>query len=190
MIPMCHNAVRPPPPPYKNTSSCARLTPHAVNLALQEIAKKVVSQSKYAPQGTRGCGSPFTHYVFGVEEGVYEATCNDNLLTIVQIESQEGLDNVEAIAAVEGVGSSSAVAFDLYASMIVNRASGGVVWGLTDSLFVGPFDLAKSMDVEFGGDAHQAAVARILKATKAAGKVASIFCASSFTVSFPHALSR
>lgn len=48
-----------------------------------------------------------------------------------------------------------------------------------DVVFVGPFDLAKSMDVEFGGDKHQAAVARVLKATKAAGKVASIFCASS-----------
>lgn len=48
-----------------------------------------------------------------------------------------------------------------------------------DVVFVGPFDLAKSMDVEFGGDKHQAAVARVLKATKVAGKVASIFCASS-----------
>lgn len=104
-------------------------------------------------------------------------------MTIVQIESQEGLDNVEAIAAVEGVGSSFAVAFDLYAPKIADQASGGVVWGLSDSLFVGPFDLAKSMDVEFGGDAHQAAVARILKATKAAGKVASIFCASSLSQS-------
>lgn len=70
--------------------------------------------------------------------------------------------------------------------MTADRASGGVVWGLSDSLFVGPFDLAKSMDVEFGGDAHQAAIARILKATKAAGKIASIFCASSLSRSpFP-----
>lgn len=84
MVPMCHNA---------------------------EIAKEVVALSKFAPQGKRGCGSPFTHHVFGVEEGEYEATCNDNLLTIVQIESQEGLDNVEAIAAVPGVGASSVSSF-------------------------------------------------------------------------------
>ncbi|BGP36176.1 hypothetical protein JCM10449v2_000074 [Rhodotorula kratochvilovae] len=113
-----------------------------------EIAKSVVSLSKYAPQGTRGCGSPFTHYIFGVEESEYENNCNDNLLTILQIESQQGLENIEEIAAVPGV----------------------------DIIFVGPFDLAKSMDVQFGGDAHQAAIAKILKATKAAGKFASIFC--------------
>lgn len=38
------------------------------------------------------------------DEGTYEVTCNDNLLVIVQIESQSGHDNVEEIAAVPGVG--------------------------------------------------------------------------------------
>ncbi|ORY44660.1 Pyruvate/Phosphoenolpyruvate kinase-like domain-containing protein [Leucosporidium creatinivorum] len=114
------------------------------------IAKRIVSQSKFAPQGTRGCGSPFTHHIFGVSENEYEVTCNDNLLVVLQIESQDGHDNVEEIAAVDGV----------------------------DVLFVGPFDLAKSMDIKFGSDEHEAAIARILKATKAAGKVASIFCMS------------
>ncbi|GAA5915160.1 hypothetical protein JCM6882_001125 [Rhodosporidiobolus microsporus] len=115
-----------------------------------EIAKRVVSNSKFAPQGTRGCGSPFTHQIFGVLENDYEVTCNDHLLNILQIESQEGLDNVEEIAKVPGA----------------------------DILFVGPFDLAKSMDVPFGSDEHEAAIARILKATHAAGKPASIFCMS------------
>ncbi|KIR68450.1 hypothetical protein I312_100468 [Cryptococcus bacillisporus CA1280] len=121
MIPMCHNA---------------------------EIAKKVVSSSKYAARGTRGCGSPFTQMIFGVPEAQYEATCNDNLLVIVQIESAEGVKNVESIAAVDGV----------------------------DVLFVGPFDLAKSMDIEFGGKEHEAAIARTLKACKDNGKKAAIFC--------------
>ncbi|GAA6006872.1 hypothetical protein JCM10207_009119 [Rhodosporidiobolus poonsookiae] len=123
MIPMCHTA---------------------------EQAKKLVSSCKYAPEGTRGCGSPFTQHIFGVSEADYENTCNANLLTIVQIESQQGLDNVEEIAKVPGV----------------------------DVLFVGPFDLAKSMGIEFGCEAHEQAIARILKATKDAGKVASIFCMS------------
>lgn len=47
-----------------------------------------------------------------------------------------------------------------------------------DVLFVGPFDLAKSMDIKFGGDEHEAAIARVLKAAKANGKTASIFCKS------------
>ncbi|GAA5874317.1 hypothetical protein JCM8547_007561 [Rhodosporidiobolus lusitaniae] len=115
-----------------------------------EIAKRVVSNSKFAPVGTRGCGSPFTHQIFGVVENEYEVTCNYHLLNILQIESQEGLDNVEEIAKVPGA----------------------------DVIFVGPFDLAKSMDVEFGSEKHEAAIARILKATKDAGKIASIFCMS------------
>lgn len=59
--------------------------------------------SKFAPRGTRGCGSPFTHQIFGVVEGKYEVTCDDNLLVIVQIESRAGVENVEDIAKTEGV---------------------------------------------------------------------------------------
>lgn len=110
----------------------------------------MVDKSKFAPRGTRGCGSPFTHQIFGVKEGEYEVTCDDHLLNIVQIESTEGVKNVEEIAQVDGI----------------------------DILFVGPFDLAKSMDVEFGGKEHNDAVAKVLKATHAAGKKAAIFCVS------------
>lgn len=42
-------------------------------------------------------------------------------------------------------------------------------------MFIGPFDLAKSMQVQFGGDEHEKAIATVLKATQAAGKYASIF---------------
>ena len=40
----------------------------------------------------------------------------------------------------------------------------------------GPFDLSKHMGVERGGQEHEAAIERILKATKSAGKKAAIFC--------------
>jgi len=76
MTPMCHNAAQ---------------------------AKQIVARSKFAPRGVRGCGSPFTHQIFGVKEGEYEVQCNDNLLVIVQIESTEGAQNVSEIAAVPGV---------------------------------------------------------------------------------------
>ncbi|RSH79492.1 uncharacterized protein EHS24_001544 [Apiotrichum porosum] len=121
MTPMCHNA---------------------------EIAKRVVQTSKFAPVGTRGCGSPFTHQIFGVAEGDYEVTCDDNLLVIVQIESSQGLLNVKEIAEVPGV----------------------------DVLFVGPFDLAKSMNIKFGSEEHEAGIAKVLAETHAAGKKAAIFC--------------
>lgn len=41
---------------------------------------------------------------------------------------------------------------------------------------LGPFDLAKQMGVERGGEEHEAAIARILKAAKGAGKTAAFFC--------------
>lgn len=41
---------------------------------------------------------------------------------------------------------------------------------------LGPFDLAKQIGVVRGGDEHKAAIERILKAAKAAGKKAAIFC--------------
>ena len=43
-------------------------------------------------------------------------------------------------------------------------------------LLTGPFDLAKQMQVQFGGEEHEAAIAKTLKAAKAAGKTAAIFC--------------
>lgn len=42
----------------------------------------------------------------------------------------------------------------------------------------GPFDLAKQMGVTRGGGEHEAAIQRILKAAKSAGKTAAIFCMS------------
>lgn len=42
--------------------------------------------------------------------------------------------------------------------------------------YVGPFDLAMQMGVERGGEEHEAAIQRILKAAKAEGKTAAIFC--------------
>ena len=51
---------------------------------------------------------------------------------------------------------------------------------------IGPFDLSKFMQVEFGGKEHEAAIAKILAAAKAANKTAAIFCKAltSFIVSF------
>ncbi|CAN8100367.1 unnamed protein product [Discula destructiva] len=125
MVPMCHNA---------------------------EDAARVVSYSKYPPQGSRGYGPLYTPHAFpGVAPGEqYDGNANKTLLVVVQLESRSGVENVEKIAAVDGV----------------------------DVLFIGPFDLAKQMGVERGGQEHEAAIERILKAAKGAGKTAAFFCTS------------
>ncbi|WVF70345.1 hypothetical protein IAT40_005135 [Kwoniella sp. CBS 6097] len=123
MTPMCHNA---------------------------EDARKVVSYCKYPPIGSRGYGPMFCPPMFNVKGSVYDAQADEKLLVIVQIESRQGIENVEEIAKVPGL----------------------------DVLFIGPFDLAKQMQVPFGGEEHEGAIAKTLKAAHAAGKTAAIFCSN------------
>jgi len=106
------------------------------------------------------------HFIFGVSESEYEAQANRNLVTMVQIESREGLENVEQIAAVPGID-----------VLFVGECS--VLWSsIGQHSLTGPFDLAKSLGVEFGGKEHEDAIAHILKAAKKAGTKTSIFCSS------------
>jgi 4-hydroxy-2-oxoheptanedioate aldolase len=107
-----------------------------------------VSYSKYPPRGTRGFGPLFSAHAFGTPDNAYAPAADDSLLVIVQIESRVAVENVEEIARVDGI----------------------------DLLFIGPFDLSKFLNVQFGGEEHEAAIARILKAAHAAGKTAGIFC--------------
>ncbi|ORX35939.1 Pyruvate/Phosphoenolpyruvate kinase-like domain-containing protein [Kockovaella imperatae] len=116
-----------------------------------EDAKKIVAWNKYPPKGTRGFGPMFSAHSFhGMTQATYPAGADSHLLVIVQIESKQGLANVEEIAKVDGI----------------------------DILFIGPYDLSKFLGVEFGGKEHEAAIAKILKAAKDAGKYAAIFCSS------------
>ncbi|PWY75438.1 Phosphoenolpyruvate/pyruvate domain-containing protein [Aspergillus heteromorphus CBS 117.55] len=113
-------------------------------------ATKIVRASKYPPLGTRGYGPMFAPHAFpGVAAGEeYDEGSQHAVTVIVQIESRAGVENVEEIAAVEGI----------------------------DVLFIGPFDLSKNMGVVRGGQEHEAAIQRVLKATHDAGKKAAIFC--------------
>ena len=71
-------------------------------------ARSVVSFAKFPPDGVRGQGSPFACFGHGLATpSEYVSTANKNLLTMVQIESIEGLENVEEICQVDGVGKSS-----------------------------------------------------------------------------------
>jgi 4-hydroxy-2-oxoheptanedioate aldolase len=112
-----------------------------------------VSAAKFPPLGVRGFGSPFAHTNFspGIDATSYLRTANDNLLTIVQIETREALDTVEQIAATPGI----------------------------DVLFVGPFDLGNALgDPMIDGvlsEGLETAIERIIKAARGEGKKLGIY---------------
>jgi 4-hydroxy-2-oxoheptanedioate aldolase len=67
-----------------------------------EDAKTLVQTAKFPPYGRRGFGSPFSMGTFDINGNLsgleYMKNANDNLLTIVQIETKEALDNVSMTA--------------------------------------------------------------------------------------------
>lgn len=82
-----------------------------------EQARAAVAACRYPPEGIRGCASSLVRASrYGLDEATYLAEANQGLMVICQIETQRGIDNLEAIAAVDGV----------------------------DMLFIGPSDLAAS----------------------------------------------
>jgi 2-keto-3-deoxy-L-rhamnonate aldolase RhmA len=106
----------------------------------------------------------FSGHSFGVVEAEYGQQADKNLLVIVQIESQSGVDEVEEIAKVDGL--------DVLFIGELHESSSMESYLPT----AGPFDLAKQMKVQHGGQEHEAAIKRTLDAAHAAGKTAAIFC--------------
>lgn len=69
-----------------------------------EEARAAVAACHYPPRGRRGAASSSARASgYGMGGGDYVATCGDNLLVIVQIESARAVENIDAICAVEGV---------------------------------------------------------------------------------------
>lgn len=118
-----------------------------VSTAAQAAA--IVKASRYPPQGERGVGpSRATNYGYGIFD--YLATANASIVVAVQVETAEGLANIDAIAAVEGV----------------------------DVVFIGPGDLSVSLDAwrPDGAQRLAKAIEKIIAATLKHGKAAGIFC--------------
>ncbi|MEM7032849.1 MAG: aldolase/citrate lyase family protein [Chloroflexota bacterium] len=105
-------------------------------------AKAIVDAVKYAPLGNRGVimGSAHTDFK-SVNAAEFMAYANDNTTIICQIESQEGLDNIDDIASTPGV----------------------------DNLWVGHFDLTQSLGIP-GQFEHQAFLDAIKKVIDTANK--------------------
>ena len=112
-------------------------------------ARAIVEAAKYAPLGKRGVIMGAAHTDFkNVNPKEFMDYSNDNTTIICQIESQEGLDNLEAIASTPGV----------------------------DVLWVGHFDLSQSMGIpaQFQHERFLAALKQVVEATQRYGLGAGI----------------
>lgn len=112
-------------------------------------AQAAVKASRYPPEGERGVG-PGRAAGYGYRIPQYVAAANREIVVAVQVETAEGLANVDKIAATDGV----------------------------DVVFVGPGDLSVSIDAPGPAGAARLteAIETIIRATLAHGKVAGIFC--------------
>ncbi|MGI9473273.1 MAG: HpcH/HpaI aldolase family protein [Rubripirellula sp.] len=68
-----------------------------------EEAAAAVAYTRYPPHGCRGVASSTIATGFGLNTDAYHAANLDKTLVIVQIETQEGVENIDQIAAVDGV---------------------------------------------------------------------------------------
>jgi 2-dehydro-3-deoxyglucarate aldolase/4-hydroxy-2-oxoheptanedioate aldolase len=114
-----------------------------------EQARQVVDFAMYPPRGRRGCAFAIAHDDYqGGDIAEKMRHINDNLLIIAQIETAEGVANVDSIAAVEGI----------------------------DGLWIGQFDLTTSLGIpaQFDHPTFLDATKRVLEACHRHGKAATL----------------
>jgi 4-hydroxy-2-oxoheptanedioate aldolase len=85
-------------------------------ISTADEARRVVEYSKYPPEGSRGV-SPLWTVFMDVSWDDYLPAANQETCVVVQIETPEGMRNVEEIAAVPGVDVVFAGPMDLSASL-------------------------------------------------------------------------
>ncbi|RID90841.1 4-hydroxy-2-oxovalerate aldolase [Gemmobacter lutimaris] len=114
-------------------------------------ARAAVAATRYPPVGVRGVG-PGRAAGFGYRIPDYLATANSRILLAIQAETPGALENIEEISTVEGV----------------------------DVIFIGPGDLGVTLGAlgPEGRPKLMAAITRITKVSRAAGKAVGMFCAS------------
>ena len=117
-----------------------------------EQAQRIVSFTRYPPQGRRGAAFGFAHDDYQGGDVVEKMRAiHERTLVICMIETRAGLDNVEAIAAVPGV----------------------------DVLWLGHFDLTNFLGIpaDFSHPMYRDAVKRIAEAARKHGKAAGYMAA-------------
>lgn len=111
-------------------------------------ARAAVMATRYPPIGERGVG-PGRAAAYGYRIPDYLAKANDDLVLAIQVETSEGLANIDAIVAVDGI----------------------------DVVFIGPGDLSVSIDAlgPEGKDKLDKAIRTITAAALGAGRTVGIF---------------
>ncbi len=124
-----------------------------VNSAQQ--AREAVSWSRYPPAGRRGIGLARAQG-YGLEFADYMEHANERLAVVVQAEHIDAVDNIEEIAAVEGL----------------------------DAVFVGPYDLSASLGKTGAVDDPEvvAAIDRVTRVCRARGLALGYFGVSADSV--------
>jgi 4-hydroxy-2-oxoheptanedioate aldolase len=117
-----------------------------------EQAEKFVAWAKYGPLGNRGFGSLACHTNYDIVSSpatpAFMERANEDTLTIGQIETCGGIDNIDAIAAVPGI----------------------------DALLIGPNDLGISLGCagDLMGDVLDQAIGKVAAAARKHGKIFGI----------------
>ena len=122
---------------------------------VHQDARKLVESAKFPPRGRRGFGSPFSPEKFGLKTLTeYLQQANDGLVTIVQIETKEALQNVDSIAQTPGV----------------------------DVLLIGPYDLGNNIGCPILNDTMaeelKKAITTIQQSAEKHEKRTGIYCTS------------
>jgi 2-keto-3-deoxy-L-rhamnonate aldolase RhmA len=148
--------VRVPSAQYHLISQVLDLGAMGVMVPMVETAAQaelIVRSAKYPPAGRRGAAFGVAHDDYASGDILATiASANAETMLIALIETVEGLDNVEQIAAVEGI----------------------------DVLWLGHFDLTNSMGIpaQFADARYKAAVRRIAGAAERSGKAAGFMASS------------
>jgi 2-keto-3-deoxy-L-rhamnonate aldolase RhmA len=119
------------------------------DISTADQARRAVARSKFPPVGTRSVAGAYTIMNYrAAPQGELVAALQDNTLVVCMIETPEGLANVDAIAAVEGV----------------------------DVIHIGLNDLLTAMGKpgSYGSAAQTAAVDKVIAACKKHGKVPGV----------------
>lgn len=112
-------------------------------------AQELVRAMRYPPEGIRGVAASLARAAHWTGIKDYVKHANAEVCLVVQVETRQGLENLDAILAVEGV----------------------------DAVFIGPADLAASLG-HLGDAGHpevRAAIEDALSRIAAAGKAAGVF---------------
>jgi len=140
--------VRVPPTDYATVTRCfesGATGVMAAQITSADHAEEFVTWAKFAPRGRRGLNPLGFDGGFGsVPLADFAERSNRDTFVAIQIETAQAVDEVDAIAAIDGV----------------------------DLLFVGPSDLSQAMGAigDFTGERSMAAVDKVAAACRAHGK--------------------